>query len=101
LGRVSRYLPTSRLMERKREKLLRESTLLGTKRGHLYLLMAGMGSDGGLLPMSPASMTWGRFECRLRSLTPCWTVARGKVYHWSDISGWSFHRLWPEWDGSV
>ncbi|MCU1408130.1 MAG: hypothetical protein JWM23_210 [Microbacteriaceae bacterium] len=25
----------------------------------------------------------------------------GKVYHWSDISGWSFHRLWPEWDGSV
>jgi len=93
LDRLSAYLNSSKLIASKREKLQRESIVLGAARRHLYLWMASMGKDGDLFPTSPSYMTWGTFTAP-DELTDLWLDGgSGEIYHWTVESGWVFHRL--------
>ncbi|MBG6109065.1 hypothetical protein [Frigoribacterium sp. CG_9.8] len=92
LNRLSTYLNESELVSSKLMKLEVESGRLNAQRSHLYLLMAGSGEDGGLLPVSPSYFTWGEFRCP-PEVTDLWLDGgTGEIYHWSDLDGWKFHR---------
>ena len=92
LDRLSTYLAESELVASKLSKLELESDRLNARRRHLYLLMAGSGEGGGLLPSSPSYFTWGEFRYPLL-LTDLWLDGgTGEIYHWADIDGWKFHR---------
>jgi hypothetical protein len=96
--RLSLYLHSSPLISRKRQKLAREANQLGAQRQHLYLFVTGAGTDGALLPASPAHMTWGDFACP-PEITDLWVDGGGdKIFQWNLESGWSFHRRWSAWD---
>ncbi|MGO4102637.1 hypothetical protein AB4Y63_01670 [Leifsonia sp. YAF41] len=100
LDRLTRFLSTSTLVGRKRTKLQREAELLSATRQHLYLLLASMGNEGGLLPTSPSFLTWGTFVAP-PGLTDIWLDGgTGEIYHWAIESGWVFHRLHAESDYS-
>jgi hypothetical protein len=100
LDRLTRFLGTSALVGKKRTKLQREADLLSATRQHLYLLMASMGNEGGLLPSSPSFLTWGTFLAP-PGLTDIWLDGgTGEIYHWAIESGWVFHRLHAESDYS-
>lgn len=93
LDRLAAYLSSSTLVARKLKKLASEAERLGTSGCHLYLLMASTGNEGGLLPVSPAYLTWGDFSCPA-PVTDLWLDGgTGEVYHWTAPEGWRFHRV--------
>lgn len=95
LDRLSNYLRTSSLIAGKREKLQRESQTLGASRRHLYLWVTLSGEDGALFPKSPSDLTRGSFGAPAE-LTDVWLDGgSGELFHWSDTTGWVFHRLRP------
>ncbi|BDZ55411.1 hypothetical protein [Agromyces marinus] len=93
LDRLSTYLAESDLIARKLAKLAAEGERLGTNSLHLYLLMASTGVDGGLLPSSPSFFTWGRFACPAPATDLWLDGGTGEIYHWSQDTGWVFHRV--------
>jgi hypothetical protein len=100
LDRLTRFLSISTVVGKKRTKLQREAKLLSATRQHLYLLMASMGNEGGLLPTSPSLLTWGNFEAP-SGLTDIWLDGgTSEIYHWTIELGWVFHRLHAESDYS-
>ena len=99
LDRLSRFLSGSKLIGEKTRKLKREAITLCAPRRHLYLMMASMGDEGGLLPLSRSYLS-GAFIAPA-GLTDIWLDGGfGEIYHWVLEAGWTLHRLRPDWRSS-
>jgi hypothetical protein len=93
LERLGDYLATDRQAVRHVEKLRDEAAELGADRTHLYLLVAGVGILGNLLPTTPGSLTEGEFVAP-DGLTDLWLDGgTGFIGRWRTESGWTYHEV--------
>lgn len=92
LDRLSAFL-RSDVIASKRAKLVRQAAQHGAHRRHLYVLLAGSGQHGGLLPGAPWFLTSGTFEAP-EDITDVWLDGgTGIICHWRIEGGWEFHQL--------